>query len=313
MTHQFLLIISISVLIPLLFSLFKKHKRKVPPGPKKLPIIGNLHQLGIGKLPHRSFQHLSKKYGPLMSLQLGFVPTLVVSSADMASEIFKSHDIVFSSRPVLYAAKRFSYNCSNVSFAPYSEYWKEVRKLVVSELLSAKRVQSLKAIREEEINSMINSIVECSSNPVNLSKLALTLSNNVVCRAAFGKRSDDGKNKFYEILLETQALIGGVNLADFFPWMAWLNKFNGIESKLEKNFRELDSFFNAVIKEHLDPERSKLGHEDIVDVLLRIQADTSQSTISNDENVKGVLAVCVHIFPSLPQKFHKALLHSSCR
>ncbi|KAG5618030.1 hypothetical protein H5410_017854 [Solanum commersonii] len=59
-------------------------------------LIGNLHQLG--KHPHRSLQMLSKKHGPLMLLQLGKIPALVVSSADAAYEILKTHELIFSNR-----------------------------------------------------------------------------------------------------------------------------------------------------------------------------------------------------------------------
>ncbi|KAK7850563.1 cytochrome p450 71a2, partial [Quercus suber] len=64
----------------------------IPPPPQKLPIIGNLHQLGT--LPHRSLQALSRKYGPVMFFYFGHAPTLVVSSADMAREMMKTHDIL---------------------------------------------------------------------------------------------------------------------------------------------------------------------------------------------------------------------------
>jgi hypothetical protein len=67
-------------------------KPNLPPSPPKIPIIGNLHQLGT--FPHRPLQALSNKYGPLMFLYLVNVPTLVVLSANMAREIMKIHDIV---------------------------------------------------------------------------------------------------------------------------------------------------------------------------------------------------------------------------
>ena len=74
-------------------------KKNFPPSPPKLPIIGNLLQLG--QIPQRSLRDLSEKYGPLMLLHLGNKPTLVVSSANVAREVMKTHDLAFSDRPSL--------------------------------------------------------------------------------------------------------------------------------------------------------------------------------------------------------------------
>ncbi|KAL8521788.1 hypothetical protein ACS0TY_012082 [Phlomoides rotata] len=72
--------------------------RKLPPGPKPLPIIGNMLQLGSA--PHQTLAKLSKTYGPLMSLHLGSVYTVVVSSPEMAKQIFQINGQAFSSRHV---------------------------------------------------------------------------------------------------------------------------------------------------------------------------------------------------------------------
>ncbi|KAK7303273.1 hypothetical protein RJT34_14176 [Clitoria ternatea] len=65
---------------------------------------------------------------------------------------------------------------------------------MITELFSAKRVQSFKAVRFEEVKLLLHS-VDASSGPVNLSELILSLSNNVVCRIALGKRYGDKGNE----------------------------------------------------------------------------------------------------------------------
>ncbi|WJZ97093.1 hypothetical protein VitviT2T_015727 [Vitis vinifera] len=109
---------------PLLFlyMLYKIGKRskgnisaqKLPLEPWKLPLIGNMHQLIDGSLPHRSLSRLTKQYESLMSLQLGEVSTLIISSPEMAKQVMKTHDINFAQRPPLFVDMsciiRYRYN-----------------------------------------------------------------------------------------------------------------------------------------------------------------------------------------------------------
>ncbi|MCL7045295.1 hypothetical protein MKW94_030062 [Papaver nudicaule] len=170
----------------------RSHAYKLPPSPPKIPIIGNLHQ--VGALPHRSFRDFSQKYGPLMLLHMGQSPALVVSSVEMAREIMKNQDLVFASRPSITTAKALLYGCTDISFAPYGEYWRQVRKICVLELLNVKRVHSFKNLREEEVRALIQKISNsCSSREegevvINLSKLLQTLANNIVSRCAVGAK-----------------------------------------------------------------------------------------------------------------------------
>ncbi|CAF2379633.1 unnamed protein product [Brassica napus] len=92
----------------------RKNKKNLPPGPPRLPIIGNLHQLG--SKPQRSMLELSEKYGPLMSLKFGNVPTVVASSPETVKDVLRTFDADCCSRPYLTYAARVSYNLNDLAF-----------------------------------------------------------------------------------------------------------------------------------------------------------------------------------------------------
>ncbi|XP_052180928.1 cytochrome P450 71A9-like [Diospyros lotus] len=274
-----------------LLNIKQKPSQRLPPGPSKLPLIGNLHQLG--DKPHLSLKRLADKHGPLMFLQLGSVPTVVVSSARIAREMFKTGDHLISARPVQYVPKKITYDCSDIVFGFSGEHRRELKRIAMLEVLNAKRVQKFGAIRGEEVKSMIDAVAGCWSQVINLSDLALSLANNVICRVAYGEeiREKEGdKNRFLQVLQEMQHLLGVFGVADFFPWMGWLNKFNGLDAKLDKNFNELDKYFDKVLEQHRDLPKREHEDKDLVHALLHRQRDPSQAIILRNEHIKGLLS-----------------------
>lgn len=80
-----------------------KHKTTTeyqrPPGPKPYPIIGNLACLNGYDVPYQAFDDLAKQYGPIISLRLGSVPTVVVNGIDNIKEVLITKASHFDSRP----------------------------------------------------------------------------------------------------------------------------------------------------------------------------------------------------------------------
>ncbi|WMV21322.1 hypothetical protein MTR67_014707 [Solanum verrucosum] len=235
------------------FSPSNNPKRLLPPSPTKLPIIGNLHQLG--SLPHRSLHKLSKKYGPLMLLHFGSKPVLIASSVDAACDIMKTHDLVWSNRPKSSIADRLFYGSKDVAFSPYGEYWRQIRSVTVLHLLSNKRVQSYRRVREEEISNMIDKIrQQCdSSNSVviDLRDIFSCMTNNIISRVAIGRTYNEGESEIAvkALIEELLILIGTFNIGDYIPWLKWLNKINGLNTRVNKVAKDLDAFIESNGKE----------------------------------------------------------------
>ncbi|XP_022956391.1 cytochrome P450 71B26-like [Cucurbita moschata] len=259
----------------------KPNNKLLPPGPPKLPLLGHLHLLG--SLPHRSLSQLSKKYGPVMLLQLGSVPTIVISSAAAARELFKFHDLASCSRPPLHANGRLSYNYLDMSLTPYGEHWRNVRKICMLELFSAQRVQSFQEIREEEVGRLVKSISQSSSSssPIDVSDKSYSLTANIITRVAFGSIFSGGKlddEHFQHVVRRAVAAIGSFSMTDFFPTFGWIiDRLNGVHGRLEKSFGVLDAFFQSVVDNRINFKEISKNEENIVDVLLRMERESSES------------------------------------
>lgn len=274
---------------------------ELPRGPSPWPIIGNLHMLG--ELPHRALKDLAHKYGPIMLLRLGSVRTVVVSSPDMAKQFLRTHDLIFASRPTLTAGKHLFYDCKDVAFAPYGDYWKRMRKICVVELLSPRRIESLQSVRNEEMSEMIHSIWHESENgakAVNLRKALSSLSANIICRTLMGRKySREAPDKLAgikglpELMRTAQDLIGAFDIGDFIPFLGWFD-LQGIRRRMRKVRREFDALVEEIIDAHTESrkknERANGGREkDFVEVLLDLSENASSSNIVSGNDIKALL------------------------
>ncbi|KAK8479897.1 hypothetical protein V6N13_096529 [Hibiscus sabdariffa] len=252
----------------------------------------------LGRHPHRSLHVLAQRFGPLMLLRFGNVPVLVVSSADAACEIKKTHDLTFINGPKFIAGQKLLYDYRDVASAPYGEYWRQMRSICVLNLLSNKRVKSYRAIREEKTALAMEYIRRyCSSGlPVNLTELFSATTNNVICRIALGRKYNEDKNKFEKLLSEFLELLGTPNVGDYLPWLAWVSHVNGFNAKADKVAKELDEFLDGVIQEHVN-EHNRHGNDqkDFLDVLLEIQKQDTVGFPIERTSIKAIILIRTNI------------------
>ncbi|XP_030506886.2 cytochrome P450 71AU50 [Cannabis sativa] len=267
----------------------KEKKKNLPPGPKGYPLFGSLNLLG--KNPHRDLERLSQKYGPIMHMQLGLIPTIVVSSSKAAELFLKTHDLVFASRPPHLAAKHMSWEQRNLSFAQYGSYWRDMRKMCTLELLSSLKISTFRAMRREEISHFIDSMKNATM-AVDLSAKITTCNTDMSCRMVFGKKYSDDEfdpKGFKEIIKELMHLGAAPNLGDYIPFLAPLD-LQGLTKRMKAVQKVFDEFFEGIIDEHIQ-SKAKDDHEDkdFVDVMLRIMGSEQSEYRIERPNIKAII------------------------
>ncbi|XP_058782207.1 cytochrome P450 71D9-like [Vicia villosa] len=266
----------------------------LPRGPRKLPIIGNIHNL-LRSTPHRRLRDLADKYGPVMHLQLGEVSTIVISSPEFAKEVMKTHDINFATRPQILATEIMSYNSTNIAFAPYGSYWRQLRKICTSELLSLKRVNSYQSIRDDVLSDLVKWIASENGLPINLTEAVISSIYTIVSRAAFGDKCKE-QEEFISVAKQSIKVAGGFDLGDLFPSAKWIQLVTGLRPKLERFHRQTDQIFENIINEHKGEKyRKSKGdqgddvEEDLIDVLLKYEDGSNKDFSLTKNNIKAII------------------------
>nr|AMZ03383.1 cytochrome P450 CYP71D377 [Plectranthus barbatus] len=262
--------------------------KHLPPSPPKLPLIGHLHHLVGGGLPHQALATLSQKYGPVLHLRLGEVPAVLISSREAAHEVLKAQDPACADRPDSIGTKIMWYDYADLAFSPYGEHWRQMRKICILEMLSARNVKSFASIRHVEVSRLIDSLRSSSGRVVNLTARVFALSGIITSRAAFGKVIRD-RDALTEMMKEAVGMSGGFELADLFPSWKLLNVLCFNKYKLLRMRRRMDAILDVILEDHRLKQSGEFGGEDIVDVLLRMQKKKElQFPITND-NVKAII------------------------
>ncbi|MCH95012.1 cytochrome P450, partial [Trifolium medium] len=170
------------------------------------PILGHLPLLKGSKTPHRTLGDLADKYGPLFAIKLGSKNALVLSNWEMAKECFTKFDSAISTRPKLVATEHLAYNGAMLVLAPYGPYWREVRKIAMSEILANRRIEKLQEVCVLEVQTSIKELFNVWKSNINESEYVLVelkqwfieLNFNIVLPMLVGKRYFSSMNVLNE-------------------------------------------------------------------------------------------------------------------
>ncbi|XP_076894187.1 cytochrome P450 82A3-like [Bidens hawaiensis] len=285
--------------------------RRVPEAPGAWPIIGHLRLLAGSQLPHKLLGSMADKFGPIFTIKLGVHRVLVVSNSEMAKECLTTNDRVFASRPKSLVSDLMSYNYANFGLAPYGPFWRLIRKIIVVELLSHHRVQTLAHIRVSEVNSSLKDIYTTWATNKGSSKMVTVdmrewfknLIVNIVVRMMFGNHFSPGEqngDQFRKAVKRFVELLAAFVPSDAIPWLRWLD-LGGYEKLMKKTAQEMDVVINGWLEDHKRKMNSKSALEEdesgvfMAAVLSRVKEEVQEEVygFNTDDIVK---ATCLAIY-----------------
>lgn len=301
---EYLLLLPLLV-VPLLYLAASSSRRsgrlRLPPGPWALPVVGHLHHLAGGLPPHRAMRDLARRHGPLMLLRLGEVEAVVASSPDAAREIMRTHDVAFASRPVGPMSRLWFQGADGLVFAPYGEAWRRLRRVCTQELLSHRRVQSFRPVREDELGRLLRAVdaAAAAGTAVNLTAMMSTYVADSTVRAIIGSRRLKDRDAFLRMLDELFTIMPGMSLPDLFPSSRLAMLVSRAPGRIMRYRRRMRRIMDSIIHEHQERRAAADAagddddddDEDLVDVLLRLQKEVGAQYPLTTENIKTVMMV----------------------
>ncbi|XP_041509076.1 cytochrome P450 2J4-like isoform X1 [Microtus oregoni] len=267
---------------------FKSRRPKnYPPGPQRLPFIGNILQLDTEK-PHLGIQQLVKKYGDVMSLDFGIMSSVIVSSLPLIKEAFTQLEENFMSRPK-FPMQRHVFNENGLIFSS-GQTWKEQRRFALMTLRNfGLGKKSLEQRMQEEAQHLVGVIKEEEGQPFNPHFKINNAVSNIICSITFGERFEYNDSQFQELLrlLDKAAILTSskmVRLYNIFPWI--MKHLPGSHQTTLATWRQLKSYISDIVENHRrdwNPDEPR----DFIDAFLTEMTKHPDKTITsfNEESL----------------------------
>ncbi|CAL1391609.1 unnamed protein product [Linum trigynum] len=271
---------------------------KLPPGPTRLPIIGNIHNLGAK--PHRSLADLAKKHGPLMSIKLGRITTIVASSPAVAREILQKHDRILSNRHTVLSMKVLDLHKFSMPLLPAEARWRNLRKVCNSYLFTPQKLDSYQELRRERVLELLEDVRQVASQrpgeAVDIRRAAFratlnSLSSSILSLNLGDVERSETAREFQEHVSGIMEEVGKPNLGDYFPVMGRMD-LQGIQKRMKGHLENVLNLFQWVIDERVRKIKSDelyVSPNDMLDTLLAIGDDGEGAAAMDPLCIKHLL------------------------
>ncbi|XP_060087060.1 cytochrome P450 2K6-like [Heteronotia binoei] len=268
-------------------SFWKSSSQKFPPGPRPLPLIGNLHLMDLNR-PYKTMMKFSKEYGPVFSIQLGFQKMVVLAGYKMIKEALVNQADAFADRPVIPIFEDTDHG-HGIVFAN-GENWKVMRRFAIATLKDygmGKKTIEDRIIKE--CRCLIQKFESFEGKPFESTTIMNAATANIIVSILLGKRyqyEDPTFVRLLKLINENVRLLGrpSIMLYNMIPALGFL--FTGRRTVLE-NMKVFHAFIQDTFIERLK-ELDVNDQRSLIDAfLIRQQEEKNKSDgFFHNENLK---------------------------
>ncbi|XP_063148984.1 cytochrome P450 2C5-like [Candoia aspera] len=272
---------------------FHQARCQLPPGPRPWLFLGNLLQKDAVPL-YKTYQKLSKKYGPVFTIWLGPKPMIVLCGYEAVKDALVIHSEEFGGRPSVPIVDQIT---KGYGFVSEDVKWKTLRRFTLSTLRNFGMGKKSMAERmSEEARYLVDKIATFEGQPCDIIPAITAAVSNVMCSIIFGNRFSYEDKNFTELLEILKAFV------DFFlsvPGMVYnslpsiMNFLPGPHKKIFSDCSKVCNFIRNKVDSHkknLDPQNPG-GFIDCF--LLQLEKEENFSIISVEDLVMTVFELFI--------------------
>ncbi|CAL4123074.1 unnamed protein product, partial [Meganyctiphanes norvegica] len=280
--------------------LFQPDSRGMPPGPKGLPLVGNIFDLLWENSP-AYFARMGKDYGPVYSIQMMTRRIVVINSSKMLNQAFVKQGDMFNHRP---RGTVLSFIMRGKGIADAEDkVWRDTRRFTLHTLRNFGMGRNkIETYVDHELQDFLQACKNNVGQPYNMHYDLATSILNVVWHMVVGKRYAMGDKTLKWIVDSIELSLTLVEQGGFVNYTPMLLQFiytffKPRAMKVGINVRHRLELIQALIKEHkatLDqPDRgSDLMYDFLEEQRKQKDAGEKNSTFTDEQ----LMWLCSDIF-----------------
>ncbi|KAK7058014.1 cytochrome P450 [Favolaschia claudopus] len=219
--------------------LYNRARDRRPPGPRGLPILGNILQ--IRKLPWVKFANWAQTYGPVFRLNIAGQDMIILNNNKTAADLLDRRSVMYSDRPRNIVARMLTGDMV-FTFAQVGSQWRRMRR-AAHDALGPQVAKNYHPLQEREAVVLVEQMLQA---PEQFDDHIKRASASLVMAIIYGTpimESDDRRvDEIQKHVARTLAsLAPGAFLVEYLPFMEKLPRWMSGWRRYAEHWYKVDS------------------------------------------------------------------------